>query len=368
MKVSKKIYVWSFLFGIGIATFILIELCKKNSLNVERIYSNYIFPFIAKSLGGVFGLLPFSIWEIIYVTLLLIPIYLIIRLIYLSIRRSKEIKLHALKYIKTAIILLLPAYFLFNFLWGFNYYREPLVNTLGLSYPQFEKRDLIELSKELIYKANALREIAPEDVNGIFYLRQNFSELCESAEEGFGYIKLINIPLNKKYDNTKPVALSKLMSYTGITGMYSPFTGEANINIDIPKTTLPVTICHEQAHQRGIAKEEEANYIAYLACINNPNKEFQYSGYYLALNYLMNDLYQVDKEEYNKLKSLYSEKLRRDLNYSYNYWKTKEGPGEKLWDKINDGYLKSNNQSDGVSSYGFMTKLLLAEFKNRIES
>lgn len=368
MKVNKRVCVYFCFIAIGISTFFLIELCKINSLKVEQIYSNYVFLFIAKALGKIFGLLPFSVWELIYVTLLLIPFYVFLKLIYVLIRRPKEIKLYALKYTKTLIMVLVPAYFLFNFLWGFNYYREPLINILGLNYPQFEKNDLIELSKEFIYKANELRENLPEDVNGVFYLKQNFSELSENAENGFEHVKLVNMNLSKRYFNTKPVVLSKLMSYTGITGMYSPFTGEANVNIDIPKATLPVTICHEQAHQRGIAKEEEANYVAYLACINNPNKEFQYSGYYLGLNYLMNDLYQEDKEEYNKLRSLYSEKLRRDLNYSYNYWKTKEGPIEKIWDKVNDSYLKSNNQNAGVSSYGFITKLLLAEFKNRIEN
>jgi len=115
----------------------------------------------------------------------------------------------------------------------------------------------------------------------------------------------------------------------------------------------------------SFAKEDEANYIAYLACINNPSKEFQYSGYQLALTYLMNNLYNVRKESYEILRKKYSEGLKRDLNYNYSYWKKKEGTVEKVWSNLNDKYLRSNNQANGVESYGLVTRLLLAEYKTR---
>ena len=106
-------------------------------------------------------------------------------------------------------------------------------------------------------------------------------------------------------------------------------------------------------------------FIAYLACINNENEEFQYSGYYLMLTYLMNNLYSIDKEAYKLLRQKYCDGLERDLNYSYQYWTLKEGVIDRISNKINDSYLKSNNQTAGVNSYSMVVRLLLAEYKSR---
>jgi len=62
-----------------------------------------------------------------------------------------------------------------------------------------------------------------------------------------------------------------------------PFTGEANVNISMPHTSIPFTACHEMAHQIGFAREDEANFIAYIACKNHPSPDFQYSGILSAL-------------------------------------------------------------------------------------
>ena len=92
------------------------------------------------------------------------------------------------------------------------------------------------------------------------------------------------------------------MSYTNITGIYSPFTAEANVNVSVPKSTLLFTTMHEMAHQRGFASENEANFIAYLTCIAHPDVDFQYSGYLNALNYVNRALALVDCRNTHHLK------------------------------------------------------------------
>lgn len=366
MKINKRIFSYFLICLIGMITFILIQFCKENPLIVEKIYSNYIFLLIARVLSKLFSKIPFSLWEFIYVGLLVFPVIIFFKFIYMLIKDRKNLKIKLIKHTKPCLITLLLGYFLFNILWGINYYREPIATSMGHENEQYKKDDLINLCKEVLIITNGIRDDLKEDINGNFTLSMEFSQLSNMVEDGYKYFKVGNKPLDVRYNNTKPVILSKFMSYTGITGMYSPFTGEANVNIDIPSTTLPVTIAHEQAHQRGIAREEEANYLAYLACVNSPNKELQYSGYYLALTYLMNDLYSIDKEAYQEIRKLYSHKLIRDINFSNNYWKNHEGFVERVWNKANDSYLKANNQSAGAASYGLMTKLLLGEYKSKI--
>ena len=157
--------------------------------------------------------------------------------------------------------------------------------------------------------------------------------------------------------------LSKLMSYTGITGVYFPYTGEANVNIGPPDSMILSTACHEMAHQRGFAREDEANYISYFVCMQNPDADFQYSGVLLALINSMNALYTHDKKAYLELTKKYSPGLIRDLKQNNLYWEKHEGSLQKISDRINDAYLKSNMQNDGVYSYGRMVDLIIAEYR-----
>lgn len=119
------------------------------------------------------------------------------------------------------------------------------------------------------------------------------------------------------------------MSYTGITDIYIPYTGEANINVNGTDMMLPSTVLHEMAHQRGFAIEDEANYIAYLSCTMYPDVDFQYSGVMLALIHSMNALASKDMDEYIKLTKIYSEGVRRDIRYYSNIWKQYEGKLEE---------------------------------------
>lgn len=153
------------------------------------------------------------------------------------------------------------------------------------------------------------------------------------------------------------------MSYTGITGIYIPYTGEANVNINSTDFMLPSTVAHEMAHQRGFAREDEANYIAYLTCSMHPDRDFQYSGVMLALIYSMNALAENDIEAYKVLRSKYSEGVKNDLRYDAEFWAKYEGKTQEISNNVNNTYLKSNGQKDGVQSYGRMVDLLIAEYK-----
>ena len=73
------------------------------------------------------------------------------------------------------------------------------------------------------------------------------------------------------------------MSRLGLSGFYMPFTGEPNFNDAQPDFDLPYVIAHEKAHQRGFAREDEANFIAFLVCVNSTDPYLRYSGYLNAL-------------------------------------------------------------------------------------
>ncbi len=166
------------------------------------------------------------------------------------------------------------------------------------------------------------------------------------------------------YAQPKPVILSGLMSYTEITGVFIPFTMEANVNVDIPDFTIPYTMLHEMAHQRGFMREDEANYIAYLTGVSSDNVEIMYSSTMLALISSGNALYGQDTELYFEVRSMYSDEIARDIRAHTDYWSRYEDTVvSTVSNKINDTYLKANAQTDGVKSYGRMVDLLLAKYK-----
>lgn len=344
----------------ALITWILTYLARDNSHIVERVYSAGIYPYIAKSIGWVSGVLIISFSEIFILGIFLLVITAVGILLIKPkiILKNRDIIFH---YTIRALAIL---YILFYFLWGFNYYREDYVNIAQLNKEPGTLIELIELTQHIIENANDIRGNLIENGEGVFLIEDSFKILSQKAKEGFEDLMVGPLNLGWNYGQAKPILLSNLMSYTGIMGIYFPYTSEPNINIDIPHVHLPATISHEMAHQRGFAKEDEANFIAFKASINNSDMNFQYSGYYLAMQYLMNEVYKEDRDTYYYLYSTISEGVKRDMNYSREFWKSREGKTEEIVTAMNDNYLKANNQEQGIRSYNRVVELLLSEYKS----
>ena len=80
--------------------------------------------------------------------------------------------------------------------------------------------------------------------------------------------------LDGYYPYPKPLINSRLLSVQQLCGIYSPFTIEANYNREMPYYNIPHTICHELSHLKGFMREDEANFIGYLACIGSDSPDF----------------------------------------------------------------------------------------------
>lgn len=176
--------------------------------------------------------------------------------------------------------------------------------------------------------------------------------------------------LGKKYDRLsghypfpKPVINSLLLSIQQVTGIYSPFTIEANYNRDIPCYDIPFTICHELSHLRGYMQEEEANFIAILATVGSDDPYFNYSGYVSAWVYAGNALARADSAKFSALYSQLNAYTLQDLRYNNEYWDRYDTKVAEAHEKINDAYLKYNGQTSGVQSYGHVVDLMLTYFE-----
>lgn len=247
----------------------------------------------------------------------------------------------------------------FNCLVGYS--RTPFSSYSGLTLREHTAEELRELAVYLIGEANKCAEAVELDGEGRAVKPDNFNQLAVSAMSTLADSYPV---LDTYYPQPKAVLASEVMSNVNIAGIYFPVTVEANYNQAMPVSSQGFTACHELSHLSGFIREDEANFIAFIACRESGDPYFRYSGYLSALTYTMNAYYSVaDREDYAELYSSICEVIRAEYAHRSSYWAQYEKKVTfQAATAVNDAYLKANNQSDGTRSYGRVVDLLLAEF------
>lgn len=323
-------------------------------------YAVTVYPFLVSTVGWFFGLFPFSVLEAGIVLVILLMQGLLIRLIVRLVRergqRGRILFGAASRLI--AFVLCLTTIFMANC--GVNYYRTEFSAFSGLTVQKSDTQRLIQLCTILVENLNELAPQMEEDENGLSVAAEDLGQSAVDAMNKLGEEYSV---LQGYYPQPKPVAASRGMSYLNITGVYSPFTIEANYNKDPVAYTIPVTVCHELSHLRGFMREDEANFVGYLACVKSGSTAFAYSGEMLAYVYATNALWSAgEKEAYQEIAAQLPELCSRDLQANNTYWKEFETPVAEVSSQVNDSYLQANGQADGVKSYGRFVDLLLAYY------
>lgn len=350
------------------AAFVL-TLVAENNPDFAEWYATTVYPVLSRSLNFITSFAPFSIMEIFIILLItgavIYMIFYIIKIIRYQKSRRRNIFLFAINIICVASVF----YFTFVISCGINYYRYPFAQTCGLEVKPSSKAELTGLCNELAEKADTLRGEVKTDQNSVMRLSEgSIYDTAKQAQAAFDTISGEYPLLRAGYGQPKPVFFSRLLSYCDTTGIFFPFTFEANVNVDIPDYSVPVVMCHELSHLRGYMREDEANFIGYLACEKSSDADFRYSGTMLAYIYASNALYGTDRSAADEIYAKLSDGVKRDLANNSAYWKQFEGPVADAADHVNDSYLKANKQEDGVKSYGRMVDLLLAEYRTEKEA
>ncbi len=360
MRTSQK---WTFIILSTIAMIMmaLLVLSREYPAFVTRWYTGKLFPVITIPLRTVSGLIPFSLGEMLLIGLIIgFLVGSIVRIVR-SIRYRTWKPL--LKGLYGVAILLLVVVILFPVMGGFNYSRQTFAQMAGYEIASASVEELEQLCKYLGKKAAAERNILPQDEAGITQSPITILEILDKAQEGYDRIAVAYPWLSGNYGTPKIAIHSRIMSYLRISGIYPYLVPEAIVNTNTPIMSLPHTVCHEMAHQRGIAREDEANFVGYLAAIHHSEAIFRYSGYLEAYIYSMDALYQVSPERWHAVRQLTHRGILRDIAYIHSVWApyttTNNVIGE-ISTNVNDWYLKENAVEDGVQSYGRMVDLLIA--------
>jgi len=351
-----KNYKWYFFWALFLPIqWVVVQILSNYPNFVERFYSTGIYPITSSVSRFLLGWIPFSIGDLLYFFIVIVLIKSIVKII-----RKRKIRIIRL------IANLSFVYFAFHLLWGLNYLRQPIQKTFQISTVNYTTEELNIFTNNLIDTINNVHFSITKNDTLKVTIPLSKKEIYSKVKNGYDILKVDNPIVSIKNASIKHSIISLPLSYMGFAGYLNPFTGEAQVNSLNPLISYPATSCHEVAHQLGFAAENEANFIGFLAAINNDDIYFQYSGYYLALRYALNDLYRHDKILYKTTFEKLNKGIVKNMQESYTHWNQFKNPLEPLFKSVFNQYLKANKQPEGIKTYNFMVGLLINYEKKHI--
>lgn len=322
---------------------------------IETYYSTWFYLFTVNCQRILLGCFAISIGDILYGCLVGYIIFWFVTIIKRLIKKPiarPNLLFASLKPIK----FLLWVYIFFNVLWGLNYNRLGITYQLQLPNAEYSTEELHDLSCDILEKLNDSR-VALGDSN---YQYPDNKTIYHQAFNAYQNAKNTFQFLNYQNYSVKPSLLSTLVSYAGYSGYYNPFTGEAQLNTDLPKFITPFVACHEMAHQLGYASESEANFVGYLTATHSNNSLFIYSAYFDVFMSTNGELFAKDfYGAYLNLKQL-NKLVKKDRHIYRDYITGKQNNMQPVVSKLYDQYLKANQQKSGIKSYNEVVGWLIA--------
>jgi len=310
-------------------------------------------------------LLPFSFAEILLFASVPLVLFLLVRFILKIVRAKRNGKT------KPAVIFRgifrLVAFcglimFVFTFAFGVCYGTTPLNQKIGFERRLLDTDDLSAAMEILIDEANEvagnLTHLDFEDENGSTVMPYDINELNKKLNEAYKNMLAKHGLFRRINSKVKPVMLSEEMTKMHITGIYVPFTGEANVNVHFSDYNLPFTSAHEMSHLMGVGREDEANFAAFLVCIHSGDDYIRYSGLLNMLEYIGNALYKTDSGRYYEI--MWESPrivLQETAAFSRFFDKYRYTKISKVSNAVNNTYLQAQGQKQGAQSYGFVVDL-----------
>lgn len=345
-KIVRIIWIiWPFLLAIFI--FIFIKVAEKNPLLTEHYYSRGIYPVIAGIFSFFSHVAPFSLWDFLWVLIIISIVAGIILIFIKKIRTGWYI----LKIFQISAIL----YSLFYISWGFNYFRPGLEKRLNWNVPaKDENLFRSDLDSVIIGATRNYISISDSDYRII-------DSLVEISYSLNSHRLAINYPNGSR--RPKTMTFSSFFSKTGISGYFGPFFNEVHINHFLLPVDYPFVLAHEKAHQFGMTNEAEANLAAFIICTESHDQRLRYSGYQALLLYFLKDASKL--KDYKEIFSTISKPVIDDLKRRTKYYQGLQN--EKLADvqqSANDIYLKANKIEAGVMNYNQVISLVISWYSN----
>ena len=335
---------------------VLLHLLTRRDYPLNRALSEHFVRPVHRFLSQLNAHVPFSVAELLIgLAAAAVLVYIIRFLILFILRKNRLLRVYI-----TLITLgsfAMSVYAGFCLLWGVYYYGDDFAARSGLSDQPVSVQELATVTAYFADRCNEYGQLVERNAKGAYVADRQ--AILDRSPELYERIQQEYPCLEGPRLRAKPVFFSRVMSYVDFTGFFFPFTAEANVNTDFPPSLFASTVAHELAHQRGVAKEQEANFVAVIASLENGDLDYCYSSSLLAYIHLSNALYSADRAAWQRIYRCLSPQVLRDMQINRSYWKQFETPVQTVSNTVYEGFLYSYDQDLGLKSYGACVDLLV---------
>ena len=340
---------------------VLIKLFSLNEAWVEQYYTLGFYPFISRTLRILFGWMPISIGDLVYIAAFIWLVFKTWKLFKL-LKKQEAREYFSWILFRKYLKLILLVYIIFSLFWGLNYYRQGIEGQLGLQLEPYSVSELFTLTAALQKRLNNVAESIDSverlqyNQNSLLFLKGR--EAYKNIEQRFSF-------LSYSSSSIKPSLFTPVGHWFGFTGYYNPFSAEAQLKTSIPVFLKPFVITHEIAHQLGYAKENEASFVAYITCKSSADINFVYSVYFEMYRDALFECRQqaADTAFVASLAKNIHPRVKWDIHDLRSYLLKNKNFVEPLMTEAYDKYLKLNNQPKGRATYNEVIAYLVAYMK-----
>ena len=392
--------------GIIAALAVVLFICSRHISGFGEKFTEIANPVFVNTFGRVFGLLPFSVAEMLLYAAVILVIFLIVsfvRKLYLvkAGRLPKgTAKRYGLSGLATLLLIGAICGFMVEAAQDVPFRREDFSERYGYGSGAYTTDDLASAAEYIAAKVNAYAGLVERNSSGIMQVsggtsaaKNGSSSAVQSADGGSasdarsgsadggstGSQGAAIAPITQRvrtamataaekypvlqgyYPQPKKVLNSWILSWCGITGVYSSVTIEANVNREMTPYNIPFTMCHELAHLKGNMPEDECNFIACIACAGSEDADILYSGALSAWIYVSNELHTRDEALWQSVAETLDASADADLEANTAFWNARKGTVRQTAESLNDSYLKAHGEEEGIASYDRVVDLIVSK-------
>jgi hypothetical protein len=314
---------------------------------VDRWYSAGVYAALQPLLTSLSNLVPFALFDAVTAALAIAWTVMAAR----ELRRTPGRLRAALRIVARTLVCGAALYLLFLALWGLNYRRPRMRETLPYDASAVTADAALRAARLATERLNALHDRA--HASGWPAAGRVDPDLAD----GFGRaVRAAGIERDVVPGRPKGTIFDWYFRRAGVDGMTDPFFLETLVASRVLPFERAFVVAHEWSHLAGIADEGEANFTAWLSCARGSPSN-AYSGWLFLYGELVPAVRGPDRAALSAaleagpradLRAI-RERYLRDVNRRV---------AEAGW-RVYDSYLKANRVDAGTASYDEVVRLVL---------